>query len=71
MFKIAETVKSWITDADREKATSPQTQMAVALARSGKPTYEGTVPAAVVDRRRATNKRARRARALHRRAARR
>lgn len=68
---IADTVKSWFTTSDREKVTSPQTQMAVALARSGKPTYEGTVAGVVTARRRARNKRARQARALHRRAARR
>lgn len=41
------------------------------LNRSGRHIYEGTVGRVVRDRRRATNKRARQARAAHRRAARR
>lgn len=41
------------------------------LNRSGRHIYEGTVPSVVRDRRRATSKRARQARAAHRRAARR
>lgn len=44
---------------------SPSTAMAALLV--GKPTYEGTVPAATIAKRRAANKRARRARRAHRR----
>lgn len=70
-MKIADTVRDWFTKADADKVTSPSTQMSIALADTGKRTYEGTVPGAVVARRRAKNKRARQARAHHRRAARR
>jgi hypothetical protein len=38
------------------------TRMLLAMARTGRPVYEGTVPAAVKARRRAANKRARLAR---------
>lgn len=41
---------------------TPQGKMALALSALGKPFYAGTVPAAVVARRRAKNKAARRAR---------
>lgn len=47
---------------DIAKADSPSTKMALALAATGKRVYEGTVPAAVVARRRAKNKAARLAR---------
>lgn len=51
-----------LTDEQAAKVTSPSTQMAVAMAATGKPFYEGTVPAATKARRRAKNKAARRAR---------
>ena len=47
---------------DIAKATSPSTKMALALAATGKRVYEGTVPKAVIVRRRAKNKAARAAR---------
>ena len=56
----------WITPADKAKVSSASTQMAVALAATGKPFYEGTADPAVVRRRRATNKRARAARRVQR-----
>ena len=60
------TIRQAITDSvgadDIAKADSPSTKMALALAATGKRTYEGTVPAAVVARRRAKNKAARKAR---------
>lgn len=60
------TLRTAITEAvgpdDIAKASSPSTKMALALAATGKQVYEGTVPAAVVARRRAANKRARIAR---------
>jgi hypothetical protein len=60
------TLQTAITDAvgveDIAKASSPSTKMALALAATGKRVYEGTVPAAVVARRRAKNKAARKAR---------
>ena len=55
---IAETVGA----DDIARADSPSTKMALALAATGKRVYEGTVPAAVVARRRAKNKAARIAR---------
>lgn len=57
-------------DAVEQQASAPRTQMAIALNRTGKPVYAGTVAKATVTRRRAANKRARQARAMHRRAAR-
>lgn len=50
------------TPDDIQKATSPSTKMALALAATGRKVYEGTVPGAVVVKRRAKNKAARRAR---------
>lgn len=65
------TLSQAITDAvgpdDVAKATSTDTQMLLALAATRKHVYEGTVPPAVIARRRAANKRAR----ITRRAARR
>lgn len=49
-------------------ASSPKTQMAVAL--GSKPVYAGTVAKATIAKRRAANKRARVARRVHRRAGR-
>jgi hypothetical protein len=43
------------------------TRMLLAMARAGRPIYEGTVPVAVVARRRAANKAARKARRAARR----
>lgn len=51
-----------------DKASSPSTQMSVAL--SQKQVYAGTVAKATIERRRAANKRARVARRVHRRAGR-
>lgn len=51
-----------------DKATSPSTQMSLALGQ--KPVYAGTVAKATIARRRAANKRARVARRVHRRAVR-
>lgn len=60
------TLKTAITEAvgpeDIARASSPSTKMALALAATGKPVYEGTVPATVVAHRRAKNKAARIAR---------
>lgn len=54
------------TPEDVAKARSPQTQMAVAMGLTGRHFYEGTVPAAVVQKRRRRNKLARAARRAHR-----
>lgn len=60
------TLQTAITEAvgaeDLARASSSSTKMALALAATGKQVYEGTVPAAVIARRRAANKRARIAR---------
>lgn len=60
------TIRQAVTDVvgadDIAKATSPSTKMALALAATGRRVYEGTVPASVVARRRAKNRRARVAR---------
>lgn len=45
---------------------TPAAQMAIAIADTGKPFYEGTVPAATIARRRAKNRAARKARRIHR-----
>lgn len=50
------------TPDDIQKATSPSTKMALALAATGKHVYEGTVSGVVKAKRRAKNKAARRAR---------
>lgn len=55
-----------VTPDDIAKATSPSTKMALALAATGRKVYEGTVDPAVVARRRAKNKAARKARRAHR-----
>lgn len=55
------------TDEDRAKLASNSTGMAIAL--GGMQVYGGTVPPAVIARRRAKNKRARAARRVARRAA--
>lgn len=52
---------------DIARADSPGTKMALALAATGKKVYEGTVPRAVIDRRRAKGKAARIARRAGRR----
>lgn len=59
---IASTIAEAVGPDDIAKAESPSTKMALALAATGKQVYEGTVPAAVVARRRAKNKAARTAR---------
>lgn len=63
---MARNIRQAITDQvgaeDIAKAESPSTKMALALAATGRKVYEGTVPAAVVARRRAKNKAARLAR---------
>lgn len=60
-----------VTDAEtRAKVTSPGTQMLLALGRTGKHIYEGTVPAAEKATRRRRNKAARAARRSHRKASR-
>lgn len=51
-----------------DKASSPSTQMSIAL--GGKPVYAGTVAKATIAKRRAANKRARIARRVHRQAVR-
>lgn len=55
-----------VTDEDRAKFTSPSTQMAVALAATGKHVYPGTVFGAEKASRRARGKRQRLARKVHR-----
>lgn len=64
-YKIAP-IPNWsgdfIPEEEREKAVSPSTKMALALAWTRKPFYEGTVPAATVLNRRRKNKAARAAR---------
>lgn len=55
-----------VTADDVRQATSPSTKMALALAATGRPVYEGTVPGSVVARRRARNKAARKARRANR-----
>lgn len=60
-------MKNPFTQTDQQRLT---TGMLVAMANLRKPMYEGTVDPAVTARRRAQNKAARRARAIHRKAAR-
>ena len=60
-------IRSLMTDEDRAKIASGQTQMAMAMARLDRPFYEGTVDPAVKAQRRAANKVARRSRAVNRR----
>lgn len=67
MRSIGQAIRDAVGKDDIAKTTSPRTQMGVALAQIGKPTYEGTVPAATIAKRRRRNKAAR----LARRAARR
>lgn len=57
---IGDAIRAAVSPAELAKASSPSTQMAIAL--NSKRTYEGTVAKAVVARRRAKNKRARIAR---------
>lgn len=63
---MARTIHEAVTDSvgadDIAKADSPSTKMALALAATGKKVYEGTVSKAVIGRRRAKNKAARKAR---------
>jgi hypothetical protein len=49
-----------------EKILSPSTKMLLVMAAKGQRIYEGTVPGHVKARRRAKNRRARRARVVHR-----
>lgn len=58
------TVPDTLVDRGEFRAS---TRMLLAMARTGRPIYAGTVPAAVVARRRAANKRARAARRAARR----
>lgn len=51
-----------VTPDDIAKASSPSTQMLLAMGATGRKVYEGTVPAAVKAQRRAKNKAARKAR---------
>lgn len=44
-----------VTPDDIAKASSPSTQMLLAMGATGRKVYEGTVPAAVVAKRRAKN----------------
>lgn len=62
MRSIGTAITESVGADDIAKASSPSTKMALALAATGKHVYEGTVPAAVVARRRAKNKAARKAR---------
>ena len=62
MKDIRTAITETVGAEDIAKADSPSTKMALALAATGKRVYEGTVPAAVVARRRAKNKAARKAR---------
>lgn len=70
--KPRRSIRQAITDAlgkdDLDKASSPSTQMSIAL--GTRPVYAGTVAKATIARRRAANKRARIARRVHRRAGR-
>lgn len=65
------TIRQAVTDAvgadDIERATSTSTKMLLAMTATGRRVYEGTVPAAVIARRRAKNKAARHARKAARR----
>lgn len=61
-MKISTAVETAVGPEDIAKASSTSTQMLLALAATGKHVYGGTVPAAVVARRRTANKRARVAR---------
>lgn len=54
--------RPWVTPDDIEKASSPSTKMALALAATGKQVYANTVPAHVKADRRRKNKAARIAR---------
>jgi hypothetical protein len=59
---IRQAVAESVGADDIAKASSPSTKMALALAATGRRVYENTVPAAVIARRRAKNKAARKAR---------
>jgi hypothetical protein len=63
---MARSIRQAITDSvgaeDIQKADSPSTKMALALAATGKRVYEGTAAPHVIARRRAKNKAARKAR---------
>lgn len=59
---VSEAIADAVGPEDIAKAESPSTKMLLAMAATGKHIYGGTVPAAVVARRRARNKRARAAR---------
>lgn len=67
MNTIQTAIEKAVGPDDFAKAKSPATKMLLALAATGKHVYEGTVPAAVIARRRAANKRARAARKAARR----
>lgn len=62
MATLREAITEAVGPDDIAKADSPSTKMVLALAATGKQVYAGTVPAAVVARRRAANKVARVAR---------
>jgi hypothetical protein len=62
---IRDAIRSALGKDALDKASSPSTQMSIAL--GAKPVYAGTVAKAEIQRRRARNKRARQARAMHRR----
>lgn len=64
--QIYTAVSETVGAEDIARASSPSTQMALALARKPGHTYEGTVPAVVIARRRAKNKAARHARRAQR-----
>lgn len=59
-------MKFFTTDSDVAAQSSPQTQMAVVMAGTNKPYYQGTVDPAVKARRRAANKVARKSRRANR-----
>lgn len=66
MFNLAEKIAEAVGPDDVARATTPSTKMALALAAKPGHTYEGTVPKAVIARRRAKNKAARAARRANR-----
>lgn len=65
--QIHDAIERIVGPDDIAKATSPSTKMLLALSATGKHLYQGTVPAAVIARRRAANRRARTARKAARR----
>jgi hypothetical protein len=67
MASLRTAITETVGREDIARAESPSTKMALALARKPGHTYEGTVPRAVIDRRRAKGKAARIARRAARR----